>query len=144
MHQDEKALNSAVGRSCKLDYAITFSDAQDLERVRRKLLKAGLILTSNVDVVRALKAHIRKVTQASGPSKVPNSLDVFDQYAASLEMHARTVKMLLKRLSGTSKLVIHPCPCLIEIARSLLVLAVPYSRVPTWRDELDDEWSYLH
>lgn len=98
-------MNSTVGRSCKLDYAITFSDAQDLERVRRKLLKAGLILASTADIARSLNTHIKEISEVFELDEVAYSIAVFDQYAASLEMHARIVKMLLNKLNGTTKLV---------------------------------------
>lgn len=111
MHQDEKALNSSVVNACKLDYPVTFRDAQDLELVRRKLLKASLILRSSVDVGRSLKTHIEKVVRTLQSSKSQGSLEVLDQYAASLGMHARIVEALLERLSGIRKLVSHIRPC---------------------------------
>lgn len=61
MYQDEKTLNSSIVNVYKLDYFVTFRDAQDLELVRRKLLKASLILRSSVNVGRFLKTHIEKV-----------------------------------------------------------------------------------
>lgn len=111
MHQDEKALNSSVVNACKLDYPVTFRDAQDLELVRRKLLKASLILRSSVDVGRSLRTHIEEVARTLQQSKSRRSIEVLDQYAASLEMHARIVDALLERLSGTTKLVSYSRPC---------------------------------
>ena len=103
-------MNSSVVNACKLDYSVTFRDAQDLELVRRKLLKASLILKSNMDVGRRLKAHIEGVMQTLQQSKDPGSLEGLDQYAVSLKMHARIVDSLLERLSGTKKLVSHKPP----------------------------------
>lgn len=100
-------MNSRVGSTCKLDYNVAFLDAQDLELVRRKLLKASLILRSNVDVGRSLKMRIERVARDLQPSEILSSLEVFDQYATDLEMHTRIVKSLLDKLSGTSKLVFH-------------------------------------
>lgn len=103
-------MNSRVGSTCKLDYSVTFLDAQDLELVRRKLLKASLILRSNADVGRSLKIRVEKVARDLQPSEVQSSLEVFDQYTTDLEMHARIVNSLLDKLSGTSKLVFHIHP----------------------------------
>lgn len=104
-------MNSSVVNDYKLDYPVTFRDAQDLELVRRKFLKASLILRSSVDVGRSLKTHIEEVARTLQQSQSPGSLEMLDQYAASLEVHARIVDALLERLSGTSKLVSYKPPC---------------------------------
>ena len=98
-------MNSSVGSRCKLDYTVTFRDVQDLELIRRKLLKASLILASNADVGRSLNMHIEKVAQALRQNKVPSSLEMLNQVVVDLEMHGRIVRSLLEKLSGTSKLV---------------------------------------
>lgn len=105
MHQNEKTLNFSVVNACKLDYSVTFRDAQDLKLVWRKLLKASLILRSSVNVERFLKTHIEEVARTLQQSKISGSLEMLNQYAASLEMHARIVNALLKRLSEISKLI---------------------------------------
>ncbi|MCJ1436520.1 hypothetical protein MMC27_005899 [Xylographa pallens] len=104
---DEKALNSRVGSTCYLDYTVTFRDAQDLELIRRKLLKTSMILRSNADVGRSLHRYINKLGKAIGPDEILSSLELFDQYTANLEMHTRIVDSLLERLTGTSKLIFH-------------------------------------
>ena len=50
MYKDKKALNSLVINAYKLDYPITFRNTQDLKLIRRKILKASLILRSSVDI----------------------------------------------------------------------------------------------
>lgn len=142
MHQDEKALNSSVVNACKLDYPVTFRDAQDLELVRRKLLKASLILRSSVDVGRSLKTHIEEVARTLQQSKSQDSLVVLDQYAASLGMHARIVDALLERLSGTSRLVSHTRPCWVKVLCNSRIPDFPYTRISTWRERFDDGWGY--
>lgn len=131
VRKDEKALNSKVGSACKLDYTVTFRDAQDLELIRRKLLKASLILKSNADVGRSLSMHVEKVARALQQNETQKSLELFNGYVANLEMHARTVNYLLERLSGTSKLVFHIFPFRIKAAHSLRWPAIPHARVPT-------------
>lgn len=105
-------MNSRVGCTppCKLDYNVAFRDAQDLELVRWKLLKASLILTSNADVGRSLNKQVEKVARDLQQSENFSSLEVFDQYAADLKMHARIVNSLLEKLRGTSKLVFYIRP----------------------------------
>ena len=98
-------MNSFVGSTLKLDYTVTFRDAQDLELIRRKLVKALLILRSNADVGRSLMGYLRKLRQVADPGDTKSSKDLPEEYITSLEGYAKTVESLLNRLSGTSKLV---------------------------------------
>lgn len=94
-----------VGSPCKFDYVITFRDAQRLELIRRRLLKAALILRSNADVGVSLKGHIENLSHTMECGDISTSLQVLDQYVRFLNEHARVVDFLLERLAGTNKLV---------------------------------------
>jgi len=103
--QDEKALHSKVGTIQRLDYSVTFRDTQDLEYIRRKLLKAFLILKSNADIGRSWETETAALMTKLVNAQVGESLKVVRQYIACMERHARVVDSLVQRLSGTSKLV---------------------------------------
>ena len=78
---------------------------QDLEVLRRKLLKALLILRSNKDVGRRLCTHVGKHRRKLPQSTITTSLEALDGHVASLQTHIRTVEYLLERLGGTERLV---------------------------------------
>ena len=105
-------MNSSVGSTCKLDYTVTFRDAQDLELIRRKLVKALLILRSNGDVGRLLKVYLAKLWQVANLEDTQSSTDLLEEYVTSLEGYAKTVESLLNRVAGTSKLV---CVCFVTM-----------------------------
>jgi hypothetical protein len=105
LSQDEKALHSKVPPQQKFDYLVTFRDIQTLEIIRRKLLKAFLILKSNADVGKSWAQDVTRLAQHIVQLDEDDILEVMPQYIASLERHSRVVNYLLDRLSGTSKLV---------------------------------------
>jgi hypothetical protein len=76
-----------------------------LELVRRKLVKACLILRSNADVGRSWKEDVLEIGKQIPSLDLRNTLEVLQQYITGLERHARVTESLLDRLSGTSKLV---------------------------------------
>ena len=98
-------LRSKVGRVSKFDYSLTFHDAQILERIRRKLVKASLILRSNVDIAESLGAVFDQVGMTATEDDVLPVLHTIRQHTADLRRHERVVESLLDRLAGTSKLV---------------------------------------
>jgi hypothetical protein len=102
--KDEKALHSRVGRSRKSDYVVTFADAQDLERIRKKLLKASLLLKSNAKVGDSWNSKMRELSAMLGIEEL-RLADLMHQYACTHEQHTLVVDSLCDRLSGTRKLV---------------------------------------
>ena len=100
--QDEKALDSRVDRERKSDYLLTFRDVQVLEQIRRKLLKASLLLKSNIDLAESLVTAFGRITPHSSPS---NNFHSFLQHRNGLARHLQVINLLLDRLSGTRKLV---------------------------------------
>ncbi len=121
-------MNSSVESRCRLDYTVTFRDAQDLELIRRKLLKVSLILTSNANVERSLNMYIEKAAQALQQNKTSSSLEMFNQFAVDLEMHKRIVSFLLKKLNETNKLIFDNCSREIETAHSLSISVISHTR----------------
>ena len=84
---------------------MTFQDVQDLESVRRKFVKALLILSSNADVGKCWMDRSAKFSSSVDQSDLAENLEVMQEYVLDLERHARVVDSLLNRLEGTRKLV---------------------------------------
>lgn len=103
--QDDKALYSRVGSSRKFDFLVTFRDVQNLEIVRRKFLKALLVLNSNGDVGKCWMDRFTKFGRSVDEFDLGETLEIMQGYVLDLERHARVVESLLTRLDGTRKLV---------------------------------------
>lgn len=102
--KDEKALHSRVGRSRRSDYVVTFADAQELERIRKKLLKASLLLKLNAKVGESWNSKMRELSTMLGIVEL-GLAELMHQYAYTHEQHTLVVDSLCDRLSGTRKLV---------------------------------------
>ncbi len=98
-------MHSKLTPTRAFDYTVTFGDIQTLEIIRRKLLKASLILKANADVGRSWMQDITKLAQQVVELDVSNALELMPEYIAGLERNLMVVDSLLDRLSGTSKLV---------------------------------------
>lgn len=98
-------LHSKVGSSRRSDYSVTFSDTQNLELIRRRLVKACLILKSNADVGRSWREDMVELGKRVTKVDLQDTLEIIQQYISGLERHARIIDSLLDRLNGTSKLV---------------------------------------
>jgi len=84
---------------------VTFEDVQDLELVRRKLLKALLNLESNADVGRCWLERVANLGTHAERIDVGEELMAMQEHILDLGRHARVVNSLLTRLDGTRKLV---------------------------------------
>jgi len=104
---DEKALRSKVGVIKKSDYSINFKDAQILERLRRKLIKASLILKLSIDISESLSVEFRKFIDAITLKEDPEVFHALRRHSATLNRHLRVVDFLLAKLAGTSRLIFH-------------------------------------
>lgn len=102
---DDKALYSRVGSSRKFDFLVTFRDVQNLEIVRRKFLKALLVLNSNGDVGKCWMDRFTKFGRSVDEFDLGETLEIMQGYVLDLERHARVVESLLTRLDGTRKLL---------------------------------------
>jgi hypothetical protein len=98
-------LHSNVGSVCKSDYTVSFSDTQKLELIRRKLVKAALVLKSNTDVGKSWREDMVELKKQIPNLELQGTLRIVQQYVTDLERHSAVVHSLLERLSGTEKLV---------------------------------------
>lgn len=103
--QDEKALFSIVGRSCKFDYSVGFGDCQDLQYLRRKLLNVENALNVGLESVGGYKSYYRDLI-AKGIAYDDSDIRLqIDQYRGRTLGYKRAIRKLLERAQGTSDLV---------------------------------------
>lgn len=103
--QDEKACFSQVEVMSASDYSLTFTDMQNLQRLRYKILKISSVLSFCLDVASKLRDHCHRLDElelASTSKKLEQSIDA---YIADILLHRQTVKVLMKTLQGTFDLV---------------------------------------
>jgi predicted protein tyrosine phosphatase len=98
-------LHSKVGGVCKSDYTVSFSDTQKLELIRRKLVKAALVIKSNAGVGTSWREDMIELKKQTPDLELQDTLRIVQQYVTDLERHLTVVQSLLERLSGTEKLV---------------------------------------
>ncbi|KAH6649389.1 hypothetical protein F5144DRAFT_4494 [Chaetomium tenue] len=105
---DEPALHSKVGLGNQETHVLTFSNAQRLERVRRKVTKARHILARNAEVAtRWIRAVETLASRHGGGEHFAALIGSVRKYIAELDSHSAAAALLLERLSGTQKLIYH-------------------------------------
>lgn len=110
--KDEKALHSKVGVAQYMDYSVTFRDTQDLESLRRRLVKASLNLKSNADVGRSWEEETIKLTEYLATNELNEIFVTVRKYIKDMYQHAGIIDSLLERLDGTRSLVRQCLTCL--------------------------------
>ncbi|RMZ75072.1 hypothetical protein DV737_g5474, partial [Chaetothyriales sp. CBS 132003] len=103
---DEKALHSRVGRVRQSDYTVTFADAQELERIRKKLIKARLLLKLNTNVGREWASQMRVISKKIGIED-PDLWELMSRFSFSYSQHTLVAESLSARLEGTLTLILH-------------------------------------
>ncbi|KAL8677818.1 MAG: hypothetical protein Q9186_005798 [Xanthomendoza sp. 1 TL-2023] len=102
---DEKVLHSKVGVAQYVDYSVTFRDTQDLELIRRRLIKASLNLKSNADVGKSWEEETIKLTGHLATNELDQIFVTVRKYITDMYQHARIIDSLLERLDGTQNLL---------------------------------------
>ena len=92
------------------DYPMAFRDTQDLELIRRKLVKASLILKSNGEVGASWEKGMTKLTDYLASVELEHTFSMMRKYVSEMSQHARVVHSLLERLNGTHSLVRRSLP----------------------------------
>ncbi|KAL8701140.1 MAG: hypothetical protein Q9224_000634 [Gallowayella concinna] len=103
--EDEKVLHSKVGVAQYVDYSVTFRDTQDLELIRRRLIKASLNLKSNADVGKSWEEETIKLTGHLATNELNQIFVTVRKYITDMYQHARIIDSLLERLDGTQNLL---------------------------------------
>jgi hypothetical protein len=103
--KNEKACFSRVGRTHPHDYAVSFSDTQELQYCYRKLLKAQNAIGSALDVASGLTSHCKQLVDLA---VLPTGFEVLLQlelYTARLKNHKDSIVSLVAYSQGVSNLV---------------------------------------
>ena len=85
------------------DYRLTFSDVQEIQRLRKKFLKLQAILESHMDVAIGLEVHSNAIIAHDRHSSFAGRLSI---YMTQLRSYSRSVSMLLEHSKGISKVVL--------------------------------------
>ena len=103
--QDEKACFSRVGKIHHHDYAVSFSDGQDLQGLQRQFLRTLVVLESTIDIVKGCRSHVEDLRSwgIDIPSTIFHELESLD---TKFSYHKRVVASLLEYSKGTANLVV--------------------------------------
>lgn len=99
--QEDKAYFSKVGIIAEHDYDLVFKDYQNLQRLRKKLLKTKGLLGANSEVC--------KQYQNTELGRCSFALGALDSHALRLETQQRIMCQLLDSAEGVGKTVSN-CP----------------------------------
>ncbi|KAM7189222.1 hypothetical protein V8F20_010226 [Naviculisporaceae sp. PSN 640] len=107
------ALNTKVGLHYRREtHILTFNNAQGLEKLRRKIIKARHMLTQNSEVVRRwIEAAEQLLLTLRRPQRDHDEVTAIIASArghlVDLDCHIAASNLLLERVCGTEKLIYH-------------------------------------
>jgi len=94
---------SKIGSVSAHSYSITLSDMQTLQKLRHKILKTSLVLSACLGVATKMIEHCHTL-EKSGHQDERIELSI-NAYAADIEVHQQTVRMIVETLQGTFDMV---------------------------------------
>lgn len=103
--QDEKACFSRVGRACKHDYSVIFSDLQNLQLLRTKLLRIASTIDSFLTVIQGCKNHCRRLDELKLVPLDEQVIAGFELYERETKGHQRSIGRIIDQSQGTGDLV---------------------------------------
>jgi hypothetical protein len=106
--QNDKACFSRVGILKEHDYSLTFSDIQELQFFRQKLLRVLSVLDSCSAVAKGCERHCRQLHTLKATLSNDMVLDGLQNYADQIDRYRRNITTLMEYSSGTSNLVCLP------------------------------------
>ncbi|KAH6713197.1 hypothetical protein BKA61DRAFT_71586 [Leptodontidium sp. MPI-SDFR-AT-0119] len=103
---NEKACCSRVGKTAPHDYSVAFSDSQELQVSRERLLKARSVIESSIESSIGIEAHLNDLGEFSeDPNKKSSQLEL-QNLRSRMRSHIRALERLLEVSSGTSNLLL--------------------------------------
>ena len=102
--QDEKACFSRVGKLHHHDYAVSFSDGQDLQGLQRQFLRTLVVLESTIDIVQGCRSHVDDL-RSRGIDISSTIFHELESLDTNFSYHKRVVASLLEYSKGTANLV---------------------------------------
>ncbi|KAI2784254.1 hypothetical protein F4815DRAFT_206276 [Daldinia loculata] len=100
-----KAYHSKVGIESKVDFSVSFSDCQRLERYRQDIITAKGVLGSNISIVRGCQNRCRHVAVLSNISLELTPLRELEALEEELVGYERTLEAILQRSEGALRLL---------------------------------------
>lgn len=104
-HKDEKACFSRVGIDYDQDFALTFSDCQNLQLLRQKLLRTASVLDACLDVTSGCADHCIRLTNMKLVDSSGRGLSEIEYYKRQLLQHRRTIGRITQQAAGAGRLV---------------------------------------
>lgn len=104
-HQDEKACFSRVGVDYDQDYALAFSDCQNLQLLRQKLLRTSSVLDACLDVISGCADHYIRLTNMKLVDSSGRGLSEIEYYKRQLLQHRHTIGRITQQSAETGRLV---------------------------------------
>ena len=88
------------------DFAVTFSDIQELQQLQQKLLRMSMVLNSCLEVASHLEGHCQRLI-AINDIKYPSGLvlKAIKNYMTDVKIHKQSLAMIKQSLEGTEGLV---------------------------------------
>lgn len=94
-----------MGKTAPHDYSVAFSDSQELQVSRERLLKARSVIESSIESSIGIEAHLNDLGEFSeDPNKKSSQLEL-QNLRSRMRSHIRALERLLEVSSGTSSLV---------------------------------------
>jgi hypothetical protein len=104
-HKDEKACFSRVGVDYDQDYALTFSDCQNLQLLKQKLLRTSSVLDACLDVASGCANHCIWLTDMKLVDSSGRELSEVEYYKRQLTQHRHTIGRFTQQAAEAGHLV---------------------------------------
>lgn len=105
--KDEKACFSRVDIDYDQDYALTFSDCQDLQLLRQKLHRTSSVLDACLDVANGCADHCTLLTNMKLVDFSGRMLSELEYYKRQLIRHRHTISRISQQAAEAGHLVSH-------------------------------------
>lgn len=97
--QETKACRSAVGRPRKVDYRVEFQHCQELQGLRRRLIRASDAINSSIKITEGYQARCLDLVESR------SLLEDVENHRRELQGHRESIQTILKYSKGTARLV---------------------------------------
>ena len=103
--KDDKACFSKVDSTDDKDYAVAFSDSQDLQMLRQKFLRAASTLYSCLTVVETCASYCSQFSNVTSDVSGRRPMVEINFYIQQLQIHSQSITRSIHQLEGTNQLV---------------------------------------
>ena len=104
-HKDEKACFSRVSFDFDQDYALTFSDCQNLQLLRQKLLRTSSVLDACLDVISGCADHYIRLINMKLVNSSECQLSEIEYYKSQLLQYRHAIDRIIQQAAEAGHLV---------------------------------------